>query len=389
MRIVMLCYFFQENLGFQENHLVREYLESGHEVLVIAPPDDNVFAYYEGQRNKSAGIAKKHISLNYKLVRLPYRRFATKKINPIHGVYAQLNDFKPDLIFIHGLSYNLGECVKYAGKNSKCKIIMDFHGDLSNSASNWISRNVLHRIINRYYLKHYLPSIDQIYAITPASSDFLEKIYEVDAKNIELLPLGSDLKSVKRLNEQDIRRVFRKRMGLSKEEILIFTGGKLEPWKRTDQLIQAVTDLNRSDIHLVVVGSVPDLHAEYERRLTELSTCHPAIHLVGWVDHDEMTSYMLASDIAVFPASQSVIWQQAIAAGLPLIVGELPNQSVAYINRGNIIPLKILDDNSARLADAIQNLADDIHLRRLMSEISTTLAINELDWAKLAQRTLD
>ena len=43
----------------------------------------------------------------------------------------------------------------------------------------------------------------------------------------------------------------------------------------------------------------------------------------GWVDAVDVYRMMDACDFAVFPASQSVLWQQALAMGLPLIVGQV------------------------------------------------------------------
>jgi glycosyltransferase involved in cell wall biosynthesis len=40
---------------------------------------------------------------------------------------------------------------------------------------------------------------------------------------------------------------------------------------------------------------------------------------VGWVKPGEIYQYYMASDVAVYPGGQSVLWQQAIACGLPLI----------------------------------------------------------------------
>jgi glycosyltransferase involved in cell wall biosynthesis len=384
----MLCYFFQPDLGFQENHLVREYLEAGHQVLVIAPPDKDVFSYYEGFRDHTRAVVEIQVTDGYTLVRLPYRRFSTNKVDPLKGVYSQLTRFNPDLIFVHGISFNLGECVKYAKNNSQCDVIVDFHGDFSNSGRSWISRKVLHGFIKKWYLQRFLDEVVRIYAITPASIEFVRTAYGVDSEKIELLPLGADLRGVELANKQDARSECRKSLGLRDSDTLIFTGGKLEPWKKTDLLIEAILELNRSDLHVVIAGVVPDTLRDYQERLNNLAIKSANIHFVGWVDPFDLTSFMLASDLAVFPASQSVIWQQAVASGLPLIIGELPHQGVAYMNRGNILPLDASNLNSTQLAIAILALISDPSQLQRMGEISSNVARTELDWVKIALQSL-
>ena len=46
MKIVMICEFFAKGLGFQENALLQEYREMGHDVVVLTSLHDKVFDYY-------------------------------------------------------------------------------------------------------------------------------------------------------------------------------------------------------------------------------------------------------------------------------------------------------------------------------------------------------
>ena len=389
MKIAMLCYFYQDGLGFQENHLVREYVNAGHDVMVLAPLDDEVFSYYQGRRDSGTAILETQISENLKLVRLPYRKFSNQKYDPLKGIAPYLLKFEPDIIFMHGLSFNLKDCVRYLKSKPERKLIMDFHGDFSNSGKTWLSRNLLHKIIRRRLLKKYAKYIDQIYAITPTSQDFLVRMYGLNRNAIKLLPLGGDLGVVETQRTSRARDRVRAELGLSLTDFVVFTGGKLEPFKKTDELINAIRFLDNEDIHLVVVGSVPNQFPEYASHLHELASLTPRVHMAGWLDLDNMTSHMLAADCAVFPAGQSVLWQQAIVSGLPLIVGELPNQSVAYLNRGNIIAFKSDKLDSSGLAKVILELKNDPDRLFAMAEIAQHLAQTDLDWAKIAGKSLE
>jgi len=95
------------------------------------------------------------------------------------------------------------------------------------------------------------------------------------------------------------------------------------------------------------------------------------------------------ADLAVFPASQSILWQQAIAMGLPLIVGDVGHQDISYLNtEDNIVILGRHEIRSDRLATAIADLVSDTDRMRLMSDGARRVAEQYLNWDRLIQRTL-
>lgn len=387
MRILMLCYFFQENLGFQENFLVREYSRQGHDVLVLAPLDKDIFSYYKGIRDRDTRIQRYDCDFGT-LLRLPYKRFHTRKFDPLTGVSIALNEFTPDIIFVHNLSFNLGECVRYVRANPTCKLVMDFHGDASNSGSNFLSRLILHKLVKRAYLASHINDIDRVFAITPSSVDFLKRMYGVPRTSIELLPLGTNPVWIERESADRARRQVRCAIGSDEASIVLFTGGKLEPWKRTTDLIRAVGALNDSRLHLLIAGEVPSQFKDYRLELERLVETTPRVHLLGWLSVDELSGVMLASDLAVFPASQSILWQQAIGAGLPLIVGEINGQTINYMNAGNILMIRDEDYSIATLSTTILALADDPVRRKRMCEASRQLSKGTLSWSNIALRSL-
>ena len=84
--------------------------------------------------------------------------------------------------------------------------------------------------------------------------------------------------------------------------------------------------------------------------------------------HAEQDGHLDMADLAVFPASQSILWQQAIAMGLPLIVGNTGHQDISYLNLyDNIIILEKTDIQVNKLVDAIESVigpSPDPHFSR-------------------------
>ena len=114
------------------------------------------------------------------------------------------------------------------------------------------------------------------------------------------------------------------------------------------------------------------------------------IHFLGWQNNYDIYKYLNASDLAVFPQSQSVLWQQAISMELPLIVGVLPGSDVDYLNKYNNI--MILDKHNI----TSDNIAHNIKLlvnnksRLVEMKIGAKKITDELlNWNNLILKTLN
>jgi 1,2-diacylglycerol 3-alpha-glucosyltransferase len=181
----------------------------------------------------------------------------------------------------------------------------------------------------------------------------------------------------------------RRELGIAESDIVIFTGGKLEPWKRTELLIEAVRSLPSLPLQLIVAGESGEKHGDYKKALVEMSRAQPNIRFVGWLKPEGIYKHLDMADMAVFPASQSILWQQAIAMGLPLVVGNAGNQDMSYLNlHDNIVILEKQDIRSDRLAQEVERIASDPARMRTMSAGAARVADDCLNWDKLVQRTL-
>jgi glycosyltransferase involved in cell wall biosynthesis len=112
------------------------------------------------------------------------------------------------------------------------------------------------------------------------------------------------------------------------------------------------------------------------------------IRFVGWLGREDIYTYLNMADLAVWPASQSIMWQAAIGSGLPLIVGNVGHQSISYLNlERNIIILERDEIRADRLAAAIAEATRPDRLRE-MREGALRVADEHLNWNRLIERTL-
>lgn len=393
MKIVMLCDFFNESLEYQENLLTKYYRKHGHEVTLIASTFESVFDYYAGRYDKSAP-ARTYEHDGAKVMRLPYRFHFLKRLHAFPGIDAILEAERPDLIFVHGISLNFPEAIDYVTRHRSCRMIMDFHADYSNSGRNWFSLRILHGVVRKWFLDRARPHLQKIFPITPGSARFLDEVYAVPAEEMELLPLGADTDVGGSVKASGDGQRLRESFGIPPGHTVIFTGGKLEPSKRTEAIIEAVRALARDDVHLFVIGDAATDGSEYKQSLLRLAHACPNVRFTGWLGLQDVYRYLAMSDVAVFPAGQSILWQKAISMGLPLVVGDVADarnsrQDVSYMNLyGNIIVLEGPEPMEKELLAVLQRLLGDAQLRARMAEGAVRVTEELLTWDRLIQQTL-
>jgi 1,2-diacylglycerol 3-alpha-glucosyltransferase len=388
MKILMLCEFYNETLEYQENLLVKYYRKHNHEVTVITSTFESVFAYYNDKYDKSAP-AKEYFHRGAKIIKLRFS-FNINRLKRYTSIYKIIEREKPDLIYIHDIMLNLPEAVKYVKRHPNCKMIMDYHADYSNSANNWLSLNILHKVIRKvFYLDRAKKYISKIFPIVPASTEFLHEVYKVPYDRMELLPLGADtdLGSEVKRNSEGLK--IRDKNNIAPSDFVIFTGGKFQRAKKTELLIEAFKKINDKRLHLFIIGKANQEDQIYMEHLLKISEDNEKIHFTGWLSTADIYRYMDASNIAIFPAGQSILWQQAISMELPLVVGNTGNQSIAYLNEyNNIVILEKDEITSDKIADNILELMNNKLLYQHMKTGAKKITEKCLNWDKLILRTL-
>lgn len=388
MKIVMLCDFYQESLEYQEQLCARFYVRHGHDVTVVTSTHESVFDYM-ADRHDNRRPARTYEHAGVKIVRLPYRYNIVHRLKAFRPIDDLLEAEQPDLIFLHDIMLNAPDCIRYLRRHPRARMIMDYHADYSNSGKNLVSRAILHGVCRKWFLDRARPHLSRIFPIVPASATFLHEIYKVPFSEMELLPLGADTEAAAAVLASDARQRVRTALGIEANDIVLFTGGKLTPAKRTDMLIAAVGGLTSPRLHVVIVGETGEAHAAYGAELRQMAARAARVHMVGWLNQQGLLDHLAAADLAVFPASQSILWQQAIAMGLPLIVGDTGGQDISYLNtQGNIIILQQDEIREDRLTAAIAEVIGDPGRMRAMREGALRVADEHLNWNRLIARTL-
>jgi glycosyltransferase involved in cell wall biosynthesis len=394
MKIVMLCDFYGESLAYQENLLTRYYIKHGHQVTVIASTFESVFDFvndrYDPSRPESV-----FVSGGAKIIRLPYRTNLFNRARTYRNLTAILDAEAPQLVFVHDIMLNLPDAIAYVRRHQSARMILDYHADYSNSAKNWLSLTVLHGIIRKRVLRMAQPYLSRIFPVTPASARFLSEVYGIRDDDMEILPLGTDMDLARRLRERHAGKAVRSRLGIPQDDLVIVTGGKLTPGKRTELLIEALAGVSRLNAWLVIVGDAGSSDHDYLSMLKAKAANAPHVIFTGWLEDHALLAHIEMADVAAFPASQSILWQHAVGMGKPLVIGDRQagiggTQDVSYMNTyGNILIARGEQPTAAELTSMLTPLLDSPDLRKKMSTGALRVAGEILDWNRLIQRTLE
>ncbi len=394
MKIVMLCDFYCESLSYQENILAKYYVKNGHEVTVITSVFDSVFDYVADKYNPR--LSKRvYFADQVKIVKLPYRINFLSRVRKFSSLLGILRDELPDLIFVHDVMLNFPDVIAYVRSHVHVRIIMDYHADYSNSGKNMLSLKVLHGIIRKRVLDSARPYLQRIFPVTPASAKFLHEVYGVPLSEMELLPLGADLDTGRDVHAEGRGHILRSDYCISPRSFVIFTGGKLTPAKCTELMIDAFFQLKCQDAWLFIVGDCAEVDSEYMKYLRKIAADCSRIVFTGWLDSRKILEYLDMANIAVFPASQSILWQQAIGMGKPLVIGDSiaklnGKQDVSYLNTyDNIVIADEAHPNASEIASIINALIEDPDRLEHMAIGARRVASELLDWNSIVNRTLE
>lgn len=381
MKIVHLCLAGPVTDGwtYQDNILPKYHRKMNHEVTIIASRwvydnENNLYKYPKTDYNLPDGIHM--IRLDIKNEDNFHNRF--KKY---YSVYETIEKEAPDILFVHGCQFlDIKSVKKYVEKNPYVRVFVDNHADFSNSASNWLSKKILHGVVWRSCAQLIEPYTEMFYGVLPARVDFLHDIYKIPRKKIELLVMGVDDEKIETSACPEVRQEIRKKYNISDEDFLIITGGKIDKAKwQTLLLMEAVKKINNSKVKLIVFGSVD---AELEEKVKSLSEGEK-IQYIGWVNAEDSYGMFAASDLVIFPGRHSVFWEQVVGQGIPMVVKFWEGTTHVDCN-GNVKFLYC--DSVDEIETCIEEiLREDIYsnMKRLAEEAS----INFL-YSRIAERSI-
>lgn len=383
MKILHLCLgnFYIDNYSYQENLLTKYHKKMGLDVEIIASlvsfNENGELCLLDGPKNyvNEHGIPVK---------RLEYKKIIfSKRLRMYKGTYESIVEANPDIIFIHGCQFlDIKYVVKYLKKNPNVKVYVDNHADFSNSARNWLSKNILHKIIWRQCAKLIEPFAIKFYGVLPARVEFLKNIYKIPKGKIELLFMGADDEQVKEARRFDIRESIRKKYNIKHDDFLIVTGGKIDNAKRqTLLLMKAIKQIKNENIKLIVFGSIIK---ELEKEVKSLAD-GKKIQYIGWMQSEDCYKIFAAADLGVFPGRHSVLWEQAVGTGLPCIFKYW--HGTTHVDLGGNCEF-IYNDSIEEIITKINKIVNNRNLYNKMRSVAESKGMSRFSYYEIAKLSI-
>ena len=384
MKILHLCLgsFYIDNYSYQENLIPKCHKMLGLEVEIIA----SLITF--DKNGKGTFLPKGSNYINEYGIPVTRLDFASpskiyRKLRRYVGTYEAIKKAKPDIIFIHGCQFmDMDVVVKYLKENKNVKVYVDNHADYSNSATNFLSKNILHKIFWKRSAKMIEPYVTKFYGVLPARVDFLTDLYKLPKEKCELLVMGADDEKVKEAAATEVRESIRGKYKINDDDFLIVTGGKIDEFKRqTLYLMDAVNNIDNRKVKLIVFGSViEELKEEVSKR------CSDRVKYIGWIKSDESYKYFSAADLVLFPGRHSVFWEQVAGQGIPMIVKYW--EGTTHVDLGGNVRF-LYNDSTKEIQNAITEIAEHPDVYKKMKTAATEKGINVFSYMDIAKRSIE
>ncbi|NBI72125.1 glycosyltransferase family 1 protein [Clostridiaceae bacterium] len=373
-----LASHFTEGMMYQDNLLAEACCKDGNQVIYIS----SIWRYENGtlEKWKAEDII---LDSSIRLIRVPYdrmiSRFLSSKFQKVSGLKHIIEEIEPDIIFYHNLVGRELLTVKdYIKKHPQIIFYADSHADFNNTARNFFSK-IFYRTINRYYIRRSVPYMNKVFYLTEETRQFLNIMYQIDEKKMELLPLGGVMYGDE--ERQSARKKLLEELRIPEKTVLFTHSGKMSKEKRTLELMQAFSSVDNSDSRLLIFGAVSqDIQPEFMRLLEQ----DERLLFLGWKEGREIAELLLAADMYCQPGTESATLQTAICCGCAVMIyPHISYKGPPVFQRNGYFVESIRD-----MKDVFVELKEQPEKLELLKESSLELGKRYLDYRMQARRIL-
>jgi phosphatidyl-myo-inositol alpha-mannosyltransferase len=341
-------------------HLAGHFMQSGHDVKILAPRSDKTNRDYPFE---IIAIGRPFpISAISTVSRVPVSPWL-----PFQVAYT-LQREKFDILHIHEPLIPLLPLSVLLTSNTTT--IGTFHA---------FHEKPRYYRFGRLFLKNCLPRLHGKIVVSEPARSFIAS-YLPD--NYSVIPNGVD---VRRFSGNHTRR---RELDDGKLNFLFI--GRLEKRKGLDYLLRAYSKVQNQipPSRLVVVGA----HAKNDPKYEEMS-CKLGIRdivFTGAVADNELPSYYQSADVFFAPATHGesfgIVLLEAMASGVPIIASGIPGYASVLSHEKEGLLVAPRDENA--LMQAMLSLSGNAELRKAMSASGRTKA-EKYSWENIANRVME
>jgi glycosyltransferase involved in cell wall biosynthesis len=317
------------------------------------------------------------------VVKLPtsYLKIGQQVLTNHKGLCNALNIFQPDVIVCEGESNLLSylKAVMYRIKRRHVPLVHWSLGEIPGRkarTSDWVRNSAKKGLLSLFDAFIVYSSFGKK-ALVNLGCKEEEVFVAVNVGDVE-----SALKNVQRL-EMEAER-FRLDMGLGTEFVFLYVGS-MEPEKRLDVLLEAMTRLKKERLRLVIVGGgEQEIELQSKAKILGLDK----VHFCGYANGDALAKHYLSCDAFVLPGRGGMVLSEAMAYGLPTVVYKADGTEFDLIKHGNNgLHLQIGDAED--IANALSRLSSDSEASKKMGQCGRELVQNEYNLNRMVKNVTD
>lgn len=381
-KVIIICYSYSDGFAYHEQKIATAFVKMGYSVLLLCSTACRVSSDKVVRVKKSQYLVKE----GYSVCRLPFITGAhvPHSVVPIilDGMYKKIDEFQPDIIYHMGISsINLLSVFEYKKKHENTLLVVDNHASFQNSASNWLSRNILHKLIYRTIIDNNLSLVDQFFYVGNEEKRFMSELYGIPNNKMSFFPLTDFCYDN---NEYyAVRNEIRDKLNVASSDILICHSGKFTKEKKTIELLRVMSEICATfqQVKFFLIGEVqdPSILEEYNQIKKEQ---RKGLFFLGWKSSGELKRYLCGMDIYVQYCVSST-FQTALCCRCVAITNN-NNGTYRQYENAPFLEFDTFEELKEQLLTLIIKKERILELKKLSNEF----AINNLDCIQVLKSKL-
>jgi glycosyltransferase involved in cell wall biosynthesis len=381
--------YYMPGLGYQENFLPFEQQAVGNQVHIITgdryaphPAYASVYGDQFGPRIVGKG---EQIDRGVLIHRLPVPFELTRRNNPwIGGLSDQLNQIKPDIIHLHGVTPLSSLQTILSGKARQWTLVCDHHLCQFNLEPFTLLKRIYYATFRLLLSRYAQKRVTGWLPINEDARMVLASPLGISGTNVHINRLGVDTNSFQ--PNEVVRKRYRNENGISPDQKLIIFAGKVEPRKRLEDLLIAVATAfpgaEQANAILAIFGGGDETYLKTLGAQAGTLGIQNIVRFHPMQPHDQLPAIFNAADIGVWPGDAAITAIEALSCGLHIILPSNPGLSyVANCSGATEFPR----GNTAALAKILASAAGVPGTNR--NQIATSCA-NKLGWQAIARDSI-
>jgi glycosyltransferase involved in cell wall biosynthesis len=282
--------------GSHMRGMVSGFREEGHTVEILVLGNNPQSKDSSTQTNSFKSVLKKVLPKILwrtlkEIQQIRFDKHAAKELQEA------IQTFDPDMVYERSAWMSNGSIEVL--KPFKTKHIVEVNAPFEEEVKEFENASSFIAFVGKKKLKHLLQSSNLVVPITSSLQKHIVKNYDVNPGHCLVVPNAIDKAEIQITDSrvEEIRRNF----NLTNKTVVGFIGS-IFPYHGVDRLIQSVSNLNNSDVALLIVGDgylIPEL--KEQTRILGLSS---RVHFTGSVPKEDVYNYISAMDIVTLPNTE-------------------------------------------------------------------------------------